>query len=177
MKKLLSSTQNFHHSFKNANASFRKQENGNEANETTITSFIPRNSERNTASIKLPKIEFPNFSGKYTEWTSFFDLFNASVHSNNSLKPAEKLNYLKAVLKREAFTLVQKLAITDANYVVARDTLEQRYANKRFIFRMHLEEILNQASMKSENVIGLRRLLESFQENVTALDALGWGLQ
>ena len=45
---------------------------------------------------------------------------------------------------------------------------------------MHLEKILNQASIKSENGIGLRRLLESFQENVAALDAQGcncsdWG--
>ena len=157
-----------------------EQENGNEANEATITSFNPRNSERNTASIKLPKVELPNFSGKYTQWTSFYDLFNASVHSNISLKPAEKLNYLKAALKGEAFTLIKKLAITDANYVVARDTLERRYANKRFTVRMHLEEILNQASIKSENGIGLRRLLESFQVNVAALDAQGcncsdWG--
>ena len=70
-----------------------KQENGNEANEATITSFISRNSGRNTASIKLPKVELPIFSGKYTEWTSFYDLFNASVHSKNSLRPAENLNY------------------------------------------------------------------------------------
>ena len=48
---------------------------------------------------------------------------------------------MKAELKGEAFTLVKNLVIIDANYVVARDTPEQRYANKRINVRMHLENV------------------------------------
>ena len=59
------------------------------ANEAVATTTHARNARSGAGSIKLPKIELPSFSGKYTEWTSFYDLFNASVHSNNSLKPAE----------------------------------------------------------------------------------------
>ena len=76
------------------------------------------------------KIELPRFPGKTTEWTSFFDLFIASLHSNSSLRPAEKLNYLKTALEGEAFTMVKNLTITDTNYENARDILEQWYANK-----------------------------------------------
>ena len=161
-------------------AYFEKQENASDRNGAETTIIQARNSGRNAGSIKLPKIELPSFSGNYTEWTSFYDLFNASVHSNSSLKQAEKLNYLKSALKGEAFTLVKNLTITDANYENARDILEQRYANKRFIVRMHLDEMLNQGSIKSENGISLRKLLETVQENIAALEAQGcncndWG--
>ena len=121
-----------------------KQENASDANEAVATTAHVRNARKGAGSIKLPTIELPSFSGKYTEWTSFYDLFNASVHSNNSLKLADKLNYLKTLLKDEAFTLVKNLTITDTNYENARNILEQRYANKCFTVRMHLDEILNQ---------------------------------
>ena len=112
-------------------------------------------------------------SPESTEWTGFYDLFDASVHSNTSLKPAETLNYLRTALKREAFTLVKNLTITDTNYENARNILEQRYANKRFNVRMNLDEILNQGVIKPENGNGLRKLLEAFHENVAALEAPG----
>ena len=150
-----------------------KQEKASDANDAVATTTHVRNGRSGAGSIKLPKIELPSFSGKYTEWTSFYDLFNASVHSNNSLKPAEKLNYLKTALKGEAFTLVKNLTITDTNYENARNILEQRYANKRFIVRMHLDEIFNQGVIKCENGNGLRKLLEAFHENVAALKAQG----
>ena len=40
--------------------------------------------------------------------------------------------------------------------------------------RGHPEEIFNKASIKSEDCIGLKGLLESFQENVADLDAQGY---
>ena len=49
---------------------------------------------------------------------------------------------------------MENLTITDTNYENARDILEHRYANKRFIVRMHCDEILNQGVIKSENGIG-----------------------
>ena len=66
-----------------------KQENASDANEVVTTTAHVRNAGSGAGSIKLPKRELPNFSGKYTEWTSFYDLFNASVHSNSSLRPAK----------------------------------------------------------------------------------------
>ena len=42
--------------------------------------------------LRLPKMNLPTFSGSYTEWMSFFDLFNAAVNSNTQLIDSEKLN-------------------------------------------------------------------------------------
>ena len=48
-----------------------KQENASDANEAVATTTHVRNARSGAGSIKLPKIELPSFSGKYTEWTSF----------------------------------------------------------------------------------------------------------
>ena len=55
-----------------------------------------------SSRLKLPKLQLPTFTGSYTDWMSFFDLFKASVDSNTHLSNSEKLNYLKACVKGEA---------------------------------------------------------------------------
>ena len=44
--------------------------------------------------VKLPKIEITKFSGDPTEWQTFFDSFERSIHKSESLSPVEKMNYL-----------------------------------------------------------------------------------
>lgn len=45
------------------------------------------------AEVRLPKITVPAFSGDYTEWTSFFDLYTKAIHET-TLTPAQKFQYL-----------------------------------------------------------------------------------
>lgn len=45
--------------------------------------------------VKLPKISLPTFSGKYSEWTSFRDIFLSLVHNNPVLDDVQRLHYLK----------------------------------------------------------------------------------
>lgn len=52
--------------------------------------------------IKLPKIVIPIFSGNYSEWVTFKDLFESLVHNNKSINDVEKLHYLKGYLTGEA---------------------------------------------------------------------------
>ncbi|KAF9813871.1 hypothetical protein SFRURICE_008026 [Spodoptera frugiperda] len=48
--------------------------------------------------VRLPKIVLPNFSGRYTEWSSFRDLFVSLVHNNKKLDNVQRLHYLKTQL-------------------------------------------------------------------------------
>ena len=136
------------------------------------TMFSPRSSQ-----IKLPKIDLPSFSGKYTEWTSFIDQFDSAVHGNPNLQNAEKLNYLKSSLRGEAHDLIKNVAITDVNYELARRTLMDRFDNKRFIVSMHLSAVLNYPTLKTEDGTSLRKLLECLRENVAELEVQGCNTQ
>ena len=61
---------------------------------------------RNSANIKLPKLNLPVFSGNHMEWTSFFNLFKGAVIDNSSLQGSQKLQYLKASVKGDAAKLL-----------------------------------------------------------------------
>ena len=124
-------------------------------------------------ALKLPKLSLPTFSGKYSEWLPFFDLFMETVDANKSLSDIQKLQYLKTSLKDQSARLIAHLPATTANYEVAKDLLKERYANKRMIIRTHLEAIIKYPPLQRVSSDQLRKLATVFLENSWALLALG----
>ena len=49
--------------------------------------------------VKLPQSGIPTFDGNIVNWRSFWKQYNMSVHRERQLKNAEKLAYLRYVLK------------------------------------------------------------------------------
>jgi hypothetical protein len=123
--------------------------------------------------LRLPKLEMPTFSGSYTEWTSYWDLFEASVNRNNTLTDSQKRNYLKASVKGDAARLIASLTVSDANYPVARQLLIDRYSNARAITRAHVHAICSHIPVKTEAVSTLRRLQTNVKEHILGLIAGG----
>ena len=141
-----------------------------DADDQSSTHSITRS--RNV-SLKLPKIALPTFSGKYSEWTPFFDLFQNTVDCNISLNDIQKLQYLKTSLKDQPARLLSHLPTTRVNYAVALKILKERYDNKRMIIRSHLDAIVKFSPMQHESADQLRKLVTVFVENSLALTALG----
>ncbi|KAL0810541.1 hypothetical protein ABMA28_010661 [Loxostege sticticalis] len=56
----------------------------------------------NSSKVKLPKVNIPNFSGNYSEWNTFRDLFKSLINNNQNLDNVQKLLYLKSYLCGEA---------------------------------------------------------------------------
>ena len=82
-----------------------------------LTGSTSRRSSSPTAarsSVRLPKLQLPSFTASYTEWTSFCDLFNATVESNTKLSESEKLNYLCSCVNDDAAKLISSITMTDA---------------------------------------------------------------
>ena len=73
-------------------------------------------STSSTHHASLPKIELPTFSGKYSEWSAFCDLFQSMVGDNSDLRPVTKLHYLKTHLTGEAARSLSRNPTTDDNY-------------------------------------------------------------
>ncbi|XP_063728523.1 uncharacterized protein LOC134856085 [Symsagittifera roscoffensis] len=121
--------------------------------------------------VQLPKLELPTFSGKYVEWSLFYDLFTASIDKNNSLSDAQKLNYLKAALKDEPARIIASLSINDANYAIPKQQLIKRYDNRRSVINAHIQEFLAFSVLKSENVSTLRKLQSKIVEHLSALQS------
>ena len=122
-----------------------------------------------TSKLSLPKLELPSFTGSYTDWISFIDLFKASVDSNSQLTNSEKLNYLRACVEGDAAKLISSITITDTNYTIAMQLLQERYENKPSIVQAHLQIIWSQPSMKMESSSGLQKNLETTNEHLRPL--------
>ncbi|XP_035439785.2 uncharacterized protein LOC118269018 [Spodoptera frugiperda] len=135
-------------------------------------------SESNTMSratsslVKLPKISIPTFSGKYSEWTTFYDLFTSLVHNNPSLDNVQKLHYLKGHLTGEAEQLIRHTPITDANYNQCWLQLERRYANKKYLTNCILKRLFSQKRLLVESASGLKELLDTTTDCLSALTNL-----
>ncbi|XP_036346943.1 uncharacterized protein LOC118756283 [Rhagoletis pomonella] len=69
-----------------------------------------------SASIRLPKIDLPTFTGDSTEWTAFYDSFRSLVDGNAALSGGQKLHYLRSCLKGDALSIISGFQISDANY-------------------------------------------------------------
>ena len=86
-----------------------------------------------TSNVKLPQISLPTFSGLYSEWVTFRDLFKSLIHKNDTLDEVQKLHYLKSHLSGEPEQLLRHIPVTASNYNECWSILNKRFDNKRFI--------------------------------------------
>ena len=66
---------------------------------------------RRNTQVKLPKLELKKFDGDHSKWVSFWDSFEALVHTNESLTAIDKFNYLNSLLERSAAEAVMIIII------------------------------------------------------------------
>ncbi|XP_065191900.1 uncharacterized protein LOC135822992 [Sycon ciliatum] len=76
--------------------------------------------------VNLPKLSLPSFSGDILDWPVFWDMYVASVDSQQ-LPNVTKFTYLKSSLKGSACRLIAGIAVTDQNYPVALKTLQDEF--------------------------------------------------
>ena len=65
---------------------------------------------------RLPKLELPQFNGDPLVWQTFWDCFEAAVHSNTSLTGVQKLSYLRTQLHGDAARVIAGFQLTNDNY-------------------------------------------------------------
>ena len=127
----------------------------------------------------IPDANIPVFTGKYEEWSTFYDLFNNVVHSQVHLSKVEKFQYLKTRIRGEPFRLIRNLSTTEDNYDAAWRLLKNRYDNKRLLTYKLLDQIVNFPKMNFESAIKLKDLHDTIEDCTSAIanlkiDTSGW---
>ncbi|GBM81419.1 hypothetical protein AVEN_64046-1 [Araneus ventricosus] len=123
-------------------------------------------------SVKLPKLSLPTFTGNINEWITFKDLFNAAVNNNSSLSDSQRLTYLKLSLKYEAFKIIQSIPVSDSNYKITWNLLEERYSNKREQVFALIKRLMSLQQIQSESTTALLNLVDNINEIIRSLDIL-----
>lgn len=102
-----------------------------QANPTNDSSILPSSSAPHSTlhnptvpalqplKSRLPKITLPKFKGEVTQFRSFWDSFESTVHSNTGLTKIDKFNYLVPLLEGTVSHAIPGLPITEEHYDTA----------------------------------------------------------
>jgi hypothetical protein len=128
---------------------------------------IPSTTGQSTSHAHLPRMSLPKFTGRCTDYTSFWNQFKAAVGDLTNISDAIKLSYLKTCLEGNPLSLIDSLPLTDASYQDAITLLTKKYANPDEIAR-HLHQ-----SIKSlPTVKGGENFCADLTSLIDALEAL-----
>lgn len=132
------------------------------------------------SALKLAAIEIPKFTGVYTEWAAFYDIYMALIHENKSMGDIQKFFYLRSCLGGDAEKVIQCLQTTAENYQAAWKSLTTRYDNKRVLIQVHVKALFDLEPLKKESSVHLRALIDTLSGHLKALESLGqtpdsWG--
>ena len=109
--------------------------------------------QRQTAKVKLPKLELKHFYGDPLLWPEFWDLYNVAVHVNCEVPIIQKFAHLKSLLSGDAAKCIASIETTESNYLIAvEQRLQHRYGKKdaqRHRLMTKLTEMKNIDSYKS----------------------------
>lgn len=140
---------------------------GTSSNHNTDTS------SKVVSNVRLPKITLPTFSGLYTEWASFRDLFSSLIDGNGSLDEVQKLHYLKGHLTGEAEQLLRHTPVTASNYEECWSILVKRYNNKRYLANCMFKRFVTQPNIAKESSSNIKSLLDNTVDFLHGLHNLG----
>ncbi|XP_029167435.1 uncharacterized protein LOC114937932 [Nylanderia fulva] len=121
----------------------------------------------------LPRINLPQFSGKFEDWPAYRDLFSSMVLGDASLTKIEQLHYLKTSVKGDAEQLIRNLPSTEENLEDAWELLTTYFENKRLLVRSYLTAFTSLPRLKAPSADGLRRLFHGVLTTVGALKGIG----
>ena len=97
----------------------------------------------------------------------FFDSFEVAVHSNNKIFSIEKMNYLLRYLTGEALRTVQGLKLSEPNYSVSIEMLQERYEDKQILISTYMNKLLNLSNSGNLNDLKyLRQLYNNIDTQV-----------
>jgi len=125
-----------------------------------------------TNNPKLPKLTLPRFRGDLTSWTTFWDLFQSTVHNNIGMSKVDKFSYLKSLLEGAAARTIQGLTLSDANYDSAIVMLEERFGRPKEILAAHMDELYKIPSCTVDRPSALRSVYDKIVAHLRGLETL-----
>ena len=128
--------------------------------------------EPSNASVRLPKIDLPKFGGCKLEWSSFWEIFEVSIHKNPDLAAVQKFSYLISCLTGEAKAAVSGLGLSGENYTEAVKILSVRFGDKTEVTREHFR-CLQKLKRVSDTTDQLQRFCDDIHIHSRNLSKVG----
>ena len=94
----------------------------------------------NTSSTtKLPKLVISKFNGTYTDWTRFWQQYEASIGAAD-IPNVTKFSYLKELLEPKIRGLIEGLPLSSEGFERAKNILKTKYGKESEIYLLSFVE-------------------------------------
>lgn len=130
---------------------------------------------QSSAPVRAPKIQLPVFDGSIEKWIKFRDIFESLIHNRANISNIEKFSYLESSMKLPLghANVLDNFKVSDSDYEAAWKAVCDRYNDKRKIVAMHCTTLFEVPKMSSESASEIRRILDSFSSQISALRQIG----
>jgi len=120
----------------------------------------------------LPKLTIPTINGDSLSWQSFWDCFEAGVHSNPTLSGVQKLNYLRAQLEGDASTAIAGFPLTNVNYEHSVSLLKDRFGQAYKLVNADMQALL-EVPHPTNSLGSLKQFHDTIESHIRSLSPLG----
>jgi hypothetical protein len=132
---------------------------------------FPVGNEPRSSSLTFPRIPFPTFSGKISEWQKFRDTFHSMVHSNKT--NVAKFYCLTSSVIGDAVAILDKFDDSSDNYNDAWEMLLNEYDDERALISTNLQSFICFPKGKFETAAELKKLRDTVNVALKNLSKLG----
>ena len=140
----------------------------------SVTLLESKAASDSKAMAKLPKLEVPKFTAEILKWRSFWDMFEISVHDQESTSNPEKLLYLRQAMSGSpAAQVIEGLCHTGDQYEEEVTCLQNCYDQPRAVHEAYVKVIVEYRKLKEGSSKELRKLHDVMLQNIRALSTLG----
>ncbi|GFS50860.1 integrase catalytic domain-containing protein [Trichonephila clavipes] len=127
-----------------------------------------------SSSLRLPKIQFQQFSGELTHWLRFHNQFKR-IHEDENIDDGDKFQYLiqATTPKSRARDIVESFPATPENYRKAFEYLRMRFGQEDVLIQVYVRELLKLVLQNAEvNKVNLSSLYDKIEAQLRALESL-----
>ncbi|CAG0882977.1 unnamed protein product [Cyprideis torosa] len=124
-----------------------------------------------SSRIQLPAYRIPTFTGKYEDFSTFWDLYYSTVDSQD-LSGAQKFAFLLNALEGPPKTLISQFQPTDGNYPKAVEMLKETYDRPHLVIQSQWKALHSLKPVINHKHQECRKQWNTVETHIRTLEAL-----
>ncbi|XP_021965025.1 uncharacterized protein LOC110860286 [Folsomia candida] len=124
---------------------------------------------------KLPKIEFPKFSGEIKDWLNWWGQFK-KIHDDKQIEDGDKFHFLtqSVTAGSKAATAIANFPVTAENYPKAIDILQKQFGDSKVLWKYYMRDLTALIQNgPNRGKVSLFSLYHKLESQLRALESLG----
>ena len=122
---------------------------------------------------KLPRLELQTFDGNVLAWPHYWAMFASAVDQQPSLSNIAKFTYLRNSLSSQALSVIAGLAVTEENYSLAIDMLQQKFGRPEVIITALYAKLYDMPAVKSQRFSEVQHAFQTINTVLQQLENQG----